>query len=142
MLNGIRSVYILREIVSYLCEKSLLKLVKYSKDYQNKIELNLSNYKEFTGGLILYEMKKSGKEYNRDGELIYIGEFLNGERNGEGQEYDINNYLIYEGEYFKGKKHGKGKEYYNGMLLFEGEYLRGKKWNGEGHDKDNKKVYK
>ena len=135
MLDGIRSVYILREILSYLYEGYLLKLVKYSKNYQNKAELNKNNYKGFTGGVILYETNKTGKEYNRHGELIYIGGFLNGERNGEGKEYNNNNDLIYEGEYFKGKKHGKGKEYYDGQLLFEGEYLRGKKWNGEGYDK-------
>ena len=48
-------------------------------------------------------------------------------------EYDeYNDELIFKGEYLNGERNGKGKEYYKGKLIFEGEYLNGKKWNGKG----------
>ena len=37
------------------------------------------------------------KEYNDDGELIFEGKYINGERNGKGKEY-YKNVLIFEGE--------------------------------------------
>ena len=44
-----------------------------------------------------------------------------------------NGQLIFEGEYLNGEMKGKGKEYYkNGKLKFEGEYLNWKKWSGKG----------
>ena len=52
------------------------------------------------------------KEYYENGELSFIGEYLNGERNGKGNEYYYNGKLKFEGEYLNGKKNGKGKEYY------------------------------
>ena len=52
-------------------------------------------------------------------------DLING--NGKGKEYDYLGELIFEGEYLNGEKNGKGKEYRNGKLIFEGEYLNGKK---------------
>ena len=43
------------------------------------------------------------------GELIFEGEYLNGERNGKGKEYNYDGRLIFEGEYLNGKKTGKEK---------------------------------
>ena len=101
------------------------------------------------------------KEFDKDGNLIYDGEYLNGQRSGKGKEYTMffnhkfrwysfNDYigtvknndkrdevkLLYEGEYLNGKRHGKGKEYdeFDGLLVFEGEYLNGKKWNGKANE--------
>jgi len=64
------------------------------------------------------------KEYDKKGNILFEGEYINGERNGKGKEYNDYNYkLIFEGEYINGLKNGKGKEYdrYNGKLRFEGE---------------------
>ena len=71
------------------------------------------------------------KEYDYGGELIFEGEYLNGERNGKGKEYDYSGELIFEGQYLNGERNGKEKDYYyeNGKLIFEGEYLKGKRWN-------------
>jgi len=52
-----------------------------------------------------------GKEYNQYGQLEFLGEYLNGERNGNGKEYDQYGQLEYEGEYLNGERNGKGKEY-------------------------------
>ena len=50
---------------------------------------------------------------------------MNGKRNGKGIEYYYNGELIFEGEYVNGERwNGKGKEYDEfGILIFEGEYL-------------------
>ena len=79
--------------------------------------------------------KKNGKGkikiYSDNGELIFEGEYLNGEKNGNGKEYDYNSgKLRFEGKYLNGEKNGKGKEYYtNDKLKFEGElFKRRKKW--------------
>ena len=46
------------------------------------------------------------------------------DKDGKGKEYDRDDELIYEGEYLNGKRNGKGKEYNGdtGELKFEGEY--------------------
>jgi len=61
--------------------------------------------------------------------LFYEGEYLNGERNGKGKEYNYNGELIFDGEYKEGEKwNGIGKEYNNnGQLIFEGEFIEGKR---------------
>ena len=70
------------------------------------------------------------KEYRYNG--IFEGEYINGEKNGKGKEYDKYSELMFEGEYFNGNRwNGKGTEYNeNGILEFDGEYMNGKKWNG------------
>ena len=51
----------------------------------------------------------NGKGYDYNNCLVFIGEYLNGERNGKGKEYDYKGRLIFEGEYLYGEKNGKGK---------------------------------
>ena len=65
------------------------------------------------------------KKYNIYGDILFEGEYLDGERNEKGKEYSYGNILIYEGEYLNGKRNGKGKEYnlFDGKLEFEVEYL-------------------
>ena len=61
--------------------------------------------------------------------MKFEGEYLNGVRNGKGKEYHKNGEIIFEGDYLNGERqNGRGKEYYkDGILKFEGEYLNGKK---------------
>ena len=58
-------------------------------------------------GDFLYNKKWNGKGYDENGNVI--SELING--NGKGKEYDKYGQLLYEGEYLNGKRHGKGKEY-------------------------------
>ena len=134
MLKNIKSSYFYQIIFSFIIEKRKLELFKYNKDIQNKLDITLYDYRQFSQKYIKYETKNKGKEYNfKDDTLIYEGEYLNGERNGKGKEYDYGR-LIYEGEYLNGKRNGKGKEYwFRGELRFEGEYLNGKR-NGKGKE--------
>ena len=136
MLENIKSEDTIQIIFSYLGGIQKLKITKFNKNLQKKINININNYIRYRGSYI-YELYGIGKEYDSDdNDLIYSGEYLNGKKNGKGKEYDYNGQLRFEGEYLNGKKNGKGKEYdYNGQLRFEGEYLNGKK-NGKGKEYD------
>ena len=112
--KSIQSLYIIKDIFSFLSEKRKLKILLYNKYFQKKLDINIENYKRIRK---IYKI---------------------GEKNGRGKEYYIpTNIMIFEGEYLNGKRNGKGKEYYyNGKLEFEGEYLNGKRWNGKGYNKE------
>ena len=132
MFADIKSSYFMEKVFSYINIKKKLKIVKYNEAIKNKIHLNLSYYKIFSSSYIIYNTKKSGKEYNFRNDLVYEGEYLNGERSGKGKEY-CNGWNYFEGEYLNGQRNGKGKEYDLG-LKFEGEYLNGKRIKGKEYD--------
>ena len=135
-------------IFSYIDNKTKLRIVKYNKSFQNKININILDYRRLSGKYILYETKGKGKEYNAyNDELLFEGEFLNGKRwNGKGKEYGIiNEYLNYikiNGIYIQERQcpesqiKNKNEEMKKNILAFEGEYLNGKKWNGKIFDKN------
>ena len=50
------------------------------------------------------KMNGYGKEYNKQGEVKFEGEFINSIRNGYGKEYGINGEIKYEGQFINGKK--------------------------------------
>ena len=54
------------------------------------MNINLINYKIFSGRYIIYEEKGKGKEYDNEDYLIFEGEYLNGKKNGKAKEYDKN----------------------------------------------------
>ena len=114
MLKNVKASYFLRIIFSCIEEKQKLKLIKYNKNLQEKLNIRLINYKLFSRRYIIFESKGEGKEYYYDHKLEFEGEYLNGKRNGKGKEYDfLNGDLKFEGEYLDGKRNGKGKKYYD-----------------------------
>ena len=115
-LDNILSFEICKKIFSCLTEKKKLEIIQYNNNMQNELDININNYKCFTGKYLKNE--NIVREYNHDDKLIYEGEYLNGKRNGKGKEY-----------------------YENGLVKFEGEYMKGKKWNGKGYDKNNNIIY-
>ena len=87
-----------------------------------------NNKSEFEFQLIQGNGK--GKEYNYLGDLIFEGEYKNGEREGIGKEFN-NGVVIFEGKYKNGNREGDGKEFSKyGDLIFEGSYLKGQKKEG------------
>ena len=132
MLDKIKSKYIFKKVFSVLREKKILQIANYKKSFQKTLGKCLIYYKVMSRKYIIYQEKNKGRLYDANSKkLLYIGEFLNGKKNGKGEEYDDNINLKYEGEFLKGKRNGKGKEYNeNGELKFEGEFLNGKMWNG------------
>ena len=100
----IRSNYLIKIIFSYLYEKNKFDMVKYNKNWQNKLGVKLVNFKLYNGVCIEYESKIKAKEYFcYTGNLIFEGEYLNGKRNGKGKEYENGNKLICYAEYLEGK---------------------------------------
>ena len=145
MLNKIKSTYILKIIFSYQLEKNKFKLIKYIKSLKNKLDINLIDYRRFSGKYIIQEKEKGKiKEYDSiNDQLIFEGEYSNGKREGKGKEYYYDEKIsdefqsIFEGEYLNGKRNGKGKEYYwDGKLKFEGEYLYGYRLKGKYYLRD------
>ena len=121
-MKNINSSYIVKSVFSIVNDKMKLKLILYNKKLQKKIDINITNYKIFSGK---YKILKFEAEYLNDGKTVI------------GKEYDSNK-LIFEGEYLNGERNGKGKEYYNnGILEYEGEYIYNKKWNGKGYDENS-----
>ena len=137
MFENIKSIIIMKKFFTYLNEEIILKIIKYNKRIQRKINISLIDFKLISGKYIIYESNKLMKEYNSfNDELLFEGEYLNGKKNGKGKEYFYNE-LIFEGEYKNGKRNGKGKEYNYGRLKYEGNYLNGKR-NGKGKEYNNK----
>ena len=115
MLKHFKTSYFLRVLFSCIDEKQKLGLIKYNKNMQKILDINLINYKFFSKRYIIYEKNGKGKEYDKySDKLLFEGEYINGKRNGKGIEYDY--------------KDG------NSYLKFEGEYLNGNRWNGNGYD--------
>ena len=167
MLESIKSSFFLKLLFSLIDDVKKLKVIKYNKVLQQKIDISLYNYKVFSGRYLVYE-KGKGKAFEYNGyndKVIFEGEYSNGQRNGKGKEFFDNGALKFEGEYLEGKrikgreleklgyiiyegeykngKRSKGIEYDgDGGLVFEGEYLNGKKWNGEGRNEYYKFVTK
>ena len=100
MLKSIKSSYIIKIVLSFIKEKHKLKLVKYNKSLQNKIDISIINYIYFSGKYIVFESNRIGIEYN-----------------------SFNNKLIFEGEYLNGKINGKGKEYYEKNIINMVNYI-------------------
>ena len=123
MLENISSKYILEIIFFWTIEKKKLELIKYNKFLQQKLGINIDNYKIFKGKYIIKEKNGTTLEYNAyNNNIIYEGGYLNGKKNGKGKEYDDEGKLIFDGEYSKGEKNGKGKEFDNrGNLIFDGD---------------------
>ena len=122
MLENNKNFYFIKLLFSILDDGRKLRLIRYNKNLQRKIDINLIDYKRYSGKYIIYETNKKGKEYDS---YLYK-----------------NDVLIYEGEYLNVKRNGKGKEYYDkNKLKFEGEYLYGKKWKGIGYEKSKIFLY-
>ena len=142
MLANITSTIFHNLLFSHIFKNKELDIVKYNKNFQEKLGLSLKHYKIMSKKFIIYEKKNYGKEYlGVSGNLLYEGEFINGRRNGKGKEYDIQGQLIYEGDYKNGKKEGIGILYTNDNVpIYEGEFKNGKR-NGKGKTFKEGKIY-
>ena len=140
MLDDIKSDFFHRLLFCFIEKLTKLKILKNNKNLQNKIDINIKHYIVNSVRYIIYDSKEKGKEYDGfTNDLIYEGDYLNGERNGKGKEYDKLGKLIYEGEFKNGKRDGKGKIYKNEQLFYEGELKNGER-QGKGKSFVNGKL--
>ena len=160
-LKKIRSIAILKKIVSHLWLYKSLSIFSYSKAMQKKLNYDINSYKNASQKIKIDGINGIGKEYMKvSNALIFEGEYLKGEKNGKGVEYyDISGKIKFEGTYLNGKKiggkeydidgnkilvleNGKGKKFFNnGNLQFKGEYYNGRRWKGKGYNYAGKEEY-
>ena len=129
LLKSIHSVNILKKILSNLKPKQKLYMIKYNKDIQNLLEINIQDYKKMSGKYKINGINGNGKEYLLDVNiLIFEGEYKNGRKNGKGKEYDEKGRLKFEGDYINGEKKGDGNVviYDNGKINLK-EYIKTRK---------------
>ncbi len=63
-LRNIKSKLVLQKILNNLEKKKLYEIIKYNKNIQNKINININNYKEYSD-LIEIEIKSVNNEYGK-----------------------------------------------------------------------------
>ena len=116
-----------------------------SIDLEKKSNEKQPNFKDNLKDSDYFSKEKyngKGKEYDKEGNLIFEGEFKNGKR-WKGilrKSWEKNNHdktEINDGNY-------TGKEYYKGQIIFEGEFFLGKKWKGKKifYDVNNNFLFK
>ena len=104
MLENIKSVFFIKILFYNLTPLTQLKILKYNKSLQNKIDITLMNYKLLSERYIVQEENGKTKEFSLfDNQLLFEGEYLNGKRNGKGKEYLLSGRfgyidMIFEGE--------------------------------------------
>ena len=145
-IKKIKSTIILKKILSLLWHSRKMCLLRYNKQLQKRLYINLDDYKNMSNRYKIGEKNGKGIEYYIGTELkLFEGEYSNGERNGKGKEYNKYGGIQFEGEYLNGERisgkeynnngniilkieNGQGEEYFNnGKIRFKGEYNNGRK---------------
>ena len=86
------------------------------------------------------EKGKYGKFYDKDGKLVYEGEYKHGEKDGKGTYYYPNG-AKYEGDFVRNQKEGNGVYHWDDKTRWEGTWVNNK-MDGPGtyYDGDNSKA--
>ena len=92
-------------------------------NYKKKI---YENGEYYIGEMLNGLRHGKGKEYYKNGTIMYDGNFVNGKREGDGKYIDESgNYYI--GQWLNDLQHGKGIVYYkNGTIMYDGNFINGK----------------
>ena len=149
LIKEVKSNFFKNDLFSLLSIKTKLSIIKYNKVLQDVLNINKEDNKMYKRRRYkLGDLKGKVREFSLEkNALIFIGEYLEGKRNGEGKEFYNNGQNIFIGKFESGMKisgngykldyeieNGSGyvREYYDdGQLKYEGEYLNGEK-NGQG----------
>ena len=68
--KSIQSLYVLKDIFSFLSEKQKLKILIYNKNLKKKLDINIEDYKRISGIYKEGDKNGKGKEYNIIYQLI------------------------------------------------------------------------
>ena len=76
-------------LFSFLAQKRKLKIITYNKQIQKILGVNIQDYITISERYKIIEKNGKGKEYTlNENNLIFEGEYLNGNRNGKGKKYN------------------------------------------------------
>ena len=104
LFEKIISNYIIKTIFSYLYESNKLKLIKNNKKLQNILNIDEYNYIVWSGKLKIIDKEGKGTITSLfDIQKIFEGQFKNCMKNGFGKEFDKDGELIFEGFYKNNK---------------------------------------
>ena len=79
LLKYIKSKYIIHNLFSFMTEGKKLKIMKYNKFIQKKLQIYINDYEIFSGRYKMEGNNGKVKEYSLDGDkLVFEGEYLNG----------------------------------------------------------------
>ena len=105
MLNNILSTFFIKNVLTLLEDKRKLDLIKYNKKLQHLINVDIITFRMFSEKYCIFETNTKIEEYDTNSDsLLFIGEYLNGKRNGKGKEYEGKHNLIFDGDYLNGKR--------------------------------------
>ena len=80
------------------------RYIIFEKNGKGK-EYDIFGHLEFEGEYLNGKRNGKGKEYGSwSSKLKFEGEYLNGKRNGKGKEFDPDGNVLFAGEYLKGEK--------------------------------------
>ena len=83
------TIIIIGKIFLFLEENQKLEIIKYNKNLQTQLGINIKYYKRISGKEIIHEGNGIVKEYIlgvNAKELLFEGQYLNGKKNGKGKE--------------------------------------------------------
>ena len=90
MLGKIKSSFILKKIFDNVDYKQKLNSIRFNVKQQRKLGLNLNDYKRLSGKYRIVEGNELQIYNIINDELLFIGKYSNGKKNGEGREYILN----------------------------------------------------
>lgn len=109
-----------------LVQEHLKKLEKNEPQLLVSTLPPLTTYTKYAAEFEEGELSGEGKQFTKDGTLIYNGEFKNDMYNGNGKLYFESGKLKYEGEFQNGNYHGKGTLYKeDGSVHYTGQWEYG-----------------
>ena len=101
------------------------KMFGWCEEIDNQGNISIGPFYNNTG------ITGKGEKFTFRKKILYIGEFIRGQKSGSGEENSIEG--KYVGTFYKDKKDGKGKMIYNiSGDIYEGEY-KNDLFNGNGH---------
>ena len=86
MLDRVKSIHFVKRLFRLISEGKKLKVVKYNRNIQHKLNITILDYKSFIGTYTAFEGNGIVREYYSYNDVIlFEGEYLNGRRNGYGK---------------------------------------------------------
>ena len=108
----------LSKIVEYENDEEISVIKAFDSDEDDKLA-----YDVFENDLVSEDFGEM-KEEIVDGELVYYGEWKDGQRHGRGRSYE-NGLVVYDGEWRNNVAEGHGVIVKNDIVFYEGEWKNG-----------------